>query len=384
MLGPMIGHRQNRGRDPGGLEMLGPMIGRSREPDTDPEVARDAANSAHTERPGRSSRKEDLRGNSPAGKGDGRFEEAGAKPYPGYDMCLGMLAGILRDQGDFAAARPLYEHALAVTKAARGERHRDYAIGLVNLAFLLMEQDDVTTAGASYLEQALEISKTGMGRRHPDYARISIGLAWLRHLRGEDAAARPLLERALAITEATSGELNLANAKTLSNLGWLLAEMGDRTEALRHLGRALGVYQDVVVRSIATLPERQRLSLIDRFRYLLDSVLSLTAGHLKDDSAAYRHLLFWKGLIDSGTRARRLAGAARSRPGGQVERASERAHQPVLLSRSQRRAEEARSECPFLADRYAMEEARLAAALGTAPTAWKLRRSRRPCHPAPP
>ena len=49
--------RQNRGRDPGGLEMLGPMIGRSREPDTDPEVARDAANSAHTERPGQAARR---------------------------------------------------------------------------------------------------------------------------------------------------------------------------------------------------------------------------------------------------------------------------------------------------------------------------------------
>ena len=135
-----------------------------------------------------------------------------------------MLAGILRDQGDFAAARPLYEHALAVTKAARGERHRDYAIGLVNLAFC--DGKGRRHHRRCLLEQALEISKTGMGRRHPDYARISIGLAWLRHLRGEDVAARPLLERALAITEATSGELNLANAKTLSNLGWLLAEMG--------------------------------------------------------------------------------------------------------------------------------------------------------------
>ena len=368
LLGMVRPRRENQGMNSRGLGMLGLMGGRPQEPDADPEAAQDAANSARiltVQARLLVEEGDDAAATPLLERAMALFEEAGAKPYPGYDTCLGMLAGLLRDEGDFAAAKPLYEKTLAVTRVTRGERNRDYAIGLANLAFLLMERDNFAAA-RPLLEQALEIRRTGRGGSHPDYARIAIGLAWLRHLQGEDAAARPLLVQALAIIKATPDELHLAHARTLSNLGWLLAEMGDRDEALGHLERALGVYHDVVVRSIASLPERQRLSLIARFRYLLDSVLSLTAGHPEHDAAAYRHLLSWKGLIDSGSEARRLAGAS-PQVRDQAARLNElrkeltsRYYARVPTAELGRHAQGVRSS----ADRYAMEETRLAAALG--------------------
>ena len=47
------------------------------------------------------------------------------------------LALLLKSQGDYAAARPLYEQALAIHKAVLGARHPDTAASLKNLALLL-------------------------------------------------------------------------------------------------------------------------------------------------------------------------------------------------------------------------------------------------------
>ena len=76
------------------------------------------------------------------------------------------MAGLLQDQGDYAAAKPLYEQALAIGKAVLGERQPDTAASLNNLAGLLQDQGDYAAAKPLY-EQALAIRKQALGERHP-------------------------------------------------------------------------------------------------------------------------------------------------------------------------------------------------------------------------
>ena len=86
--------------------------------------------------------------------------------HPDTALSLNNLARLLQAQGDYAAAKPLYEQALAIRKAVLGERHPDTAPSLNNLAGLLHEQGDYAAAKPLY-EQALAIRKAVLGERHP-------------------------------------------------------------------------------------------------------------------------------------------------------------------------------------------------------------------------
>ena len=55
---------------------------------------------------------------------------------------LGNLGYLLWSQGDYAAARPLYERALAICEATLGPNHPATAISLNNLGFMLRSQGD--------------------------------------------------------------------------------------------------------------------------------------------------------------------------------------------------------------------------------------------------
>jgi hypothetical protein len=50
---------------------------------------------------------------------------------------------LLRDQGDFAGAEPLYARALAIREKAFGPEHPDTAASLNNLAGLLYARGDL-------------------------------------------------------------------------------------------------------------------------------------------------------------------------------------------------------------------------------------------------
>ena len=86
--------------------------------------------------------------------------------HPDTATSLNNLALLLEAQGDYAAAKPLYEQALAIRKAVLGERHPDTANSLNNLAVLLEAQGDYAAAKPLY-EQALAIRKAVLASATP-------------------------------------------------------------------------------------------------------------------------------------------------------------------------------------------------------------------------
>ncbi len=67
---------------------------------------------------------------------------------------LNNLAHLLKAQGDFAGARPLYERALAIFEKALGPEHPFMATSLNNLAALLQAQGDLAGAQAALRARA--------------------------------------------------------------------------------------------------------------------------------------------------------------------------------------------------------------------------------------
>ncbi len=149
--------------------------------------------------------------------------------------------------GDYAAARPLYERALAIREQVLGRDHPHTASSLNNLAALLEATGDYAAA-RPLLERALAITEQVLGRTHPATAGSLNNLAGLHQATGDYAAARPLLERALAIDEAVYGPNHPEVATDLNNLAALLEDTGDYAAARPLYERALAIYEQVLGR----------------------------------------------------------------------------------------------------------------------------------------
>jgi Flp pilus assembly protein TadD len=120
---------------------------------------------------------------------------SGHKPYiredhfSGGRPSLNNLAILLQSQGDYAAARPLFERALAIREKVLGPEHPRTADSLDNLGILLQTLGD--PAGARPLhERALAIREKALGPEHPGTATSLNNLAKSLLLKGDLTGAR--------------------------------------------------------------------------------------------------------------------------------------------------------------------------------------------------
>ena len=169
-------------------------------------------------------------------------EKALGPEHPNTARTLNNFGSLLYAQGDLAGARPLFERSLAIYERALGPAHPSTATSLDNLAFVLQAQGNL--AGAQPLcERALAIKEAALGPEHPDTANSLNNLAGLLYAQGDVAGARPLFERALAIREKALGPEHPSTAASLNESARLLQAQGDLAGAQPLFERALAIYE---------------------------------------------------------------------------------------------------------------------------------------------
>jgi tetratricopeptide (TPR) repeat protein len=175
--------------------------------------------------------------------------------HPDTATSLNNLARLLRAQGDLAAARPLFERALAINEKALGAGHPETATSLNNLASLLGAQGDLAAARPLF-ERALGIYEQALGTGHPYAGIVLRNLAGVRRQQGEMQAAQPLFARALAIAVAAFGAADARAGYVRNELALTLLMLRRAPEAdalLAETWRTLAQPTAIVTPAIAFL-----------------------------------------------------------------------------------------------------------------------------------
>src|ERR1019366_6817182 len=136
------------------------------------------------------------------------------------------LAGLLSDQGDFAAARRLQEGVLEATTRVLGEENPAALASMNNLASTLRAQGDL--AGARRLgERVLDVRTRMLGEEHPEALTSMNNLAVTLRGQGDYAGARRLQERVLELRTRRQGQEHQDTLAAMNNLAVTLWAQGD-------------------------------------------------------------------------------------------------------------------------------------------------------------
>ena len=172
-------------------------------------------------------------------------EKASGPDSPDVAHSLNNLAHLLQEQGDYGGARPLFERSLAIQEKALGPNHAAVATTLNNLAQLFTLQGDYDGARPLH-ERSLSIREKAVGPDHPDVATSLNNLAQLSNRQGDYDGARPLFERSLAIQEKAFGPDHPRVALALNGLAHVLQVQGDNGGARRLYERSLAIQEGVL------------------------------------------------------------------------------------------------------------------------------------------
>jgi len=150
---------------------------------------------------------------------------------------LSALGHVARLRGDLAGARAHHLRALAIDRAALGDRHVDVARDLHNLGGVLRLAGDLDGAERAYRE-ALAIRTAALGADHADVALVENSLGLVALDRGALAAAEAHLQRALAVFTARD---HFDRAIALANLARVALARGDGAGARARIDEAIAL-----------------------------------------------------------------------------------------------------------------------------------------------
>jgi CHAT domain-containing protein len=178
---------------------------------------------------------------------------------------LNNLAGLLRDQGQYGAAEPLFRRSLAIGEKSLGPDHPNVAASLGSLALLLNDQRQHAAAEALH-RRSLAIQKKALGPNHPDVANSLTNLAMLLRDQSEYNYAIATLAESLAIQsswlirelpllpdQARSAQLNQLGHSWQVPFGWIASHPPAANLALETRLNRQGLLQEIEQRQALLL-----------------------------------------------------------------------------------------------------------------------------------
>jgi CHAT domain-containing protein len=223
------------------------------------------------------------------------------------------------EQGHFAAAEPLIEHALQLRETTLGPDAAPVAQSLNQLGRVYRAETRFGEARTA-LERALAIREKAFGPDHPSVGQTLNQLAALDGSEGRYAEAEPLRERALVIAEKAWGPDDSRVGVNLANLAELYRLEGRYKEAEPLVARAIAIqekstdpfrdaeslhimamlYQaqgrfgeakSLVERAVATLDKERPDTLALAVALNSLAQLDVARGHFADAEPAYKRAL---------------------------------------------------------------------------------------------
>lgn len=159
-------------------------------------------------------------------------------------LVLNELTTLLRDQEEFEGARPVAERALAMCKAAFGGDHTATAIALSNLGRLLEREGDLDGARTLF-DQALEINRRELSLDHPETATSFSNYARVLRDLGAIEESESYFQQAIRTGTACLSAEHPLTQRYQSHYARLMLIAGRVTEALRTAGAALEVHERI-------------------------------------------------------------------------------------------------------------------------------------------
>ena len=152
------------------------------------------------------------------------------------------LAEVHYFQGHYPEALALFKRALAIREATLGPKAAPVGESLNNLAIVYNDLGRHAEAEPLYV-RALAVRRAALGAAHPDVAETLNNFANLRVDQGLYAKAEPLYRQALALYEKASGADHVSVALPLNNLAVLYDLEGQFNKAEPLYQRALALYE---------------------------------------------------------------------------------------------------------------------------------------------
>lgn len=166
------------------------------------------------------------------------------QPEVQADIC-NTLGQVYRALGQSGKAEELHRSARSLLNLSRGDKRRDVAVSLNDLALVLRDQGKLPEAEALHRE-ALELRRKLYGNEHPKVAESLNNLALVLRSEGRLTESEKLHREALELDRKSFGQDHLAVATSLNNLALTLDAQGKPTDAEPYLRESIDIQKKLL------------------------------------------------------------------------------------------------------------------------------------------
>jgi CHAT domain-containing protein len=242
------------------------------------------------------------------------------KPIAGH-RCLAValeVSGLVRKlQGNYAQAEPLFRESLELRQRLLGENNIETASSVDNLAGAYQSMKDYARAEPLF-RKALAIKRHALGENHPQTVRSLNNLAGLYRSMGDYAKADQLLQESRALRKKILAENRPATPAELNRLALQYRSLGEFAKAeslykqvLELRKKTLGEQHLDTAESLNNLAELYRFmgehaKAESHYRQVIAIRTKLLGEQHADTATSLYNLAFWYGSIGAPAKAEPL------------------------------------------------------------------------------